>query len=191
MCAGGIAGTTHYQTQRIERCYNAGTITGSTVGGVGGTNSGATIDSCYNRGTVVVKGDVEYRYGGGIMGQQDSSNIYNSNAIYADPVTNCYNVGTVSCDKMTDNTYLGAATGTFFRDFNDKPASDFSVYIGEFEVYALEGTCDKITANAGAYSAVVSANKMAFKTSAELKADAMLTTLGDAFKKDAGNINNG
>jgi len=32
---------------------------------------------------------------------------------------------------------------------------------------------------------------MAFKTSAELKADAMLTTLGDAFKKDAGNINNG
>ena len=32
-----------------------------------GTNSGATIDSCYNRGTVIVKGDVEYRYGGGIM----------------------------------------------------------------------------------------------------------------------------
>ena len=191
LCAAGIAGTTHYQTQRIERCYNAGTITGSTAGGVVGTNSGATIDSCYNRGAVIVKGDVEYRYGGGIMGQQGSSNIYNSNAIYADPVTNCYNVGTVSCDKMTDNTYLGAATGTFFRDFNDKPASDFSVYIGEFEVYALEGTCDKITANAGAYSAVVSANKMAFKTSDELKADAMLTTLGDAFKKDAGNINNG
>lgn len=191
LCAAGIAGTTHYQTQRIERCYNAGTITGSTAGGVVGTNSGATIDSCYNRGAVIVKGDVEYRYGGGIMGQQISSNIYNSNGIYADPVTNCYNVGTVSCDKMTDKTYLGAATGTFFRDFNDKPASDFSVYIGEFEVYALEGTCDKITGNAGAYSAVVSANKMAFKTSAELKADAMLTTLGDAFKKDAGNINNG
>ena len=191
LCAAGIAGTTHYQTQRIERCYNAGTITGSTAGGVVGTNSGATIDSCYNRGAVIVKGDVEYRYGGGIMGQQGSSNIYNSNAIYADPVTNCYNVGTVSCDKMTDKTYLGAATGTFFRDFNDKPVSDFSVYIGEFEVYALEGTCDKITANAGAYSAVVSANKMAFKTSAELKADTMLTTLGDAFKKDAGNINNG
>lgn len=191
LCAAGIAGTTHYQTQRIERCYNAGTITGSTAGGVVGTNSGATIDSCYNRGAVIVKGDVEYRYGGGIMGQQISSNIYNSNGIYADPVTNCYNVGTVSCDKMTDNTYLGAATGTFFRDFNDKPASDFSVYIGEFEVYALEGTCDKITGNAGAYSAVVSANKMTFKTSDELKADAMLTTLGDAFKKDAGNINNG
>ena len=29
------------------------------------------------------------------------------------------------------------------------------------------------------------------KTAEELKADAMLTTLGDAFKKDAGNINNG
>lgn len=188
---GGIAGDTHYQTQRIERCYNAGTITGSTVGGIVGTNRGATIDSCYNRGAVVVKGDEEYRYGGGIMGEQTSSNIYNSNGIYADPVTNCYNVGTVSCDKMTDKTYLGAATGTFFRDFNDKPASDFSVYIGGFEVYALEGTCDKITANAGAYSAVVSANKMAFKTAAELKSDAMLTTLGDAFKKDAGNINNG
>ena len=191
LCAGGIAGKTSYQTQRIERCYNAGTITGSTVGGIVGTNSGATVDSCYNRGAVIVKGDVEYRYGGGIMGQQSSSHIYNSNAIYSDPVTNCYNVGTVSCDKMTDKTYLGAATGTFFRDFNDKPASGFSVTIGEFEVYALEGTCDKITGNAGAYSAVVSANKMAFKTSAELKADAMLTTLGDAFKKDAGNINNG
>ena len=188
---GGIAGDTHYQTQRIERCYNAGTITGSTVGGIVGTNRGATIDSCYNRGAVVVKGDEEYRYGGGIMGEQTSSNIYNSNGIYADPVTNCYNVGTVSCDKMTDKTYLGAATGTFFRDFNDKPASDFSVYIGGFEVYALEGTCDKITANAGAYSVVVSANKMAFKTAAELKSDAMLTTLGDAFKKDAGNVNNG
>lgn len=191
LCAGGIAGTTHYQTQRIERCYNAGTITGSTVGGIVGINCGATIDSCYNRGAVIVKGDVEGRYCGGIMGCQSSSNIYNSNAIYSDPVTNCYNVGTVSCDKMTDKTYLGAATGTFFRDFNDKPASDFSVTIGEFEVYALEGTCDKITGNAGAYSAVVSANKMAFKTSDELKADAMLTTLGDAFKKDAGNINNG
>ena len=188
---GGIAGDTNYQTQRIERCYNAGTITGSTVGGIVGVNRGATIDSCYNRGAVIVKGDEEYRCGGGIMGQQISSNIYNSNGIYSDPVTNCYNVGTVSCDKMTDKTYLGAATGTFFRDFNDKPASDFSVTIGEFEVYALEGTCDKITANAGAYSAVVSANKMAFKTSDELKADAMLTTLGDAFKKDAGNINNG
>ena len=188
---GGIAGDTHYQTQRIERCYNAGTITGSTVGGIVGTNRGATIDSCYNRGAVVVKGDEEYRYGGGIMGEQTSSNIYNSNGIYADPVTNCYNVGTVSCDKMTDKTYLGAATGTFFRDFNDKPASDFSVYIGGFEVYALEGTCDKITANAGAYSVVVSANKMAFKTAAELKSDAMLTTLGDGFKADGANINNG
>lgn len=31
----------------------------------------------------------------------------------------------------------------------------------------------------------------AFKTAAELKSDAMLTTLGDAFKKDAGNVNNG
>ena len=38
---------------------------------------------------------------------------------------------------------------------------------------------------------MVSANKMAFKTAAELKSDAMLTTLGDAFKKDAGNVNNG
>ena len=56
------------------------------------------------------------------------------------------------------------------------------------EVYALEGVCDKLV---GEKSTGTDKDATAFKTAAELKSDAMLTTLGDAFKKDAGNVNNG
>lgn len=57
-----------------------------------------------------------------------------------------------------------------------------------YEVYALEGVCDKLV---GEKSTGTDKDATAFKTAAELKSDAMLTTLGDAFKKDAGNVNNG
>lgn len=57
----------------------------------------------------------------------------------------------------------------------------------DFQVYALEGICAQLVGQKSENAK----DATAFKTAAELKSDAMLTTLGDAFKKDAGNVNNG
>ena len=52
--AGGIAGYMYNLggTPSIADCYNAGTITGSTAGGIIGSQSGGSITSCYSYGTV-------------------------------------------------------------------------------------------------------------------------------------------
>ncbi|MBO5933535.1 MAG: bacterial Ig-like domain-containing protein [Bacteroidaceae bacterium] len=75
--AGGIVGT--HSKGTIESCYNTGEVTASTAGGIVGTNDDTTT-KCYNTGSVSGK------CAGGIVG---------SNDLGAETV-NCYNTGTIS-----------------------------------------------------------------------------------------------
>ena len=171
--AGGILGRTDYYTNLVEKCYNSGSVTAATAGGIVGLNN-AQIDSCYNTGAISGSEKV-----GGITGETALKQVRNTWTYQVGAVTHCYTTGTVTGTSST--ALVGAAVGKlhFGRDMEPTYRT--------YEVYALEGVCDKLVGekdeNAKDFTA--------FKTSDELKSDAMLTTLGDGFKKDAGNINNG
>ena len=172
--AGGILGRTDYYTNLVEKCYNSGSVTAATAGGIVGLNN-AQIDSCYNTGAISGSEKV-----GGITGETALKQVRNTWTYQVGAVTHCYTTGTVTGTSST--ALVGAAVGKlhFGRDMEPTYRT--------YEVYALEGVCDKLV---GEKSTGTDKDDTAFKTAAELKSDAMLTTLGDAFKKDAGNINNG
>lgn len=172
--AGGILGRTDYYTNLVEKCYNSGSVTAATAGGIVGLNN-AQIDSCYNTGAISGSEKV-----GGITGETALKQVRNTWTYQVGAVTHCYTTGTVTGTSST--ALVGAAVGKlhFGRDMEPTYRT--------YEVYALEGVCDKLV---GEKSTGTDKDATAFKTAAELKSDAMLTTLGDAFKKDAGNINNG
>ena len=135
----------------------------------------AQIDSCYNTGAISGSEKV-----GGITGETALKQVRNTWTYQVGAVTHCYTTGTVTGTSST--ALVGAAVGKlhFGRDMEPTYRT--------YEVYALEGVCDKLV---GEKSTGTDKDATAFKTAAELKSDAMLTTLGDAFKKDAGNVNNG
>ena len=172
--AGGILGRTDYYTSSVEKCYNSGSVTAATAGGIVGLNN-AQIDSCYNTGAISGSEKV-----GGITGETALKQVRNTWTYQVGAVTHCYTTGTVTGTSST--ALVGAAVGKlhFGRDMEPTYRT--------YEVYALEGVCDKLV---GEKSTGTDKDATAFKTAAELKSDAMLTTLGDAFKKDAGNVNNG
>ena len=93
-------------------------------------------------------------------------------------MSNCYTTG-----KVTGSTgaTIGAAVGKLHTGGGGQ-----NTY-RDFQVYALEGTCAQLVGQKSENAKDVTA----FKTAAELKSDAMLTTLGDGFKADGANINNG
>ena len=171
--AGGILGRTDYYTNLVEKCYNSGSVTAATAGGIVGLNN-AQIDSCYNTGAISGSEKV-----GGITGETALKQVRNTWTYQVGAVTHCYTTGTVTGTSST--ALVGAAVGKlhFGRDMEPTYRT--------YEVYALEGVCDKLVGE----KTGTDKDATAFKTAAELKSDAMLTTLGDAFKKDAGNINNG
>ena len=171
--AGGILGRTDYYTNLVEKCYNSGSVTAATAGGIVGLNN-AQIDSCYNTGAISGSEKV-----GGITGETALKQVRNTWTYQVGAVTHCYTTGTVTGTSST--ALVGAAVGKlhFGRDMEPTYRT--------YEVYALEGVCDKLVGEKNENAK----DFTAFKTSDELKSDAMLTTLGDGFKKDAGNINNG
>ena len=171
--AGGILGRTDYYTNLVEKCYNSGSVTAATAGGIVGLNN-AQIDSCYNTGAISGSEKV-----GGITGETALKQVRNTWTYQVGAVTHCYTTGTVTGTSST--ALVGAAVGKlhFGRDMEPTYRT--------YEVYALEGVCDKLVGEKSENAK----DFTAFKTSDELKSDAMLTTLGDGFKKDAGNINNG
>ena len=172
--AGGILGRTDYYTNLVEKCYNSGSVTAATAGGIVGLNN-AQIDSCYNTGAISGSEKV-----GGITGETALKQVRNTWTYQVGAVTHCYTTGTVTGTSST--ALVGAAVGKlhFGRDMEPTYRT--------YEVYALEGVCDKLV---GEKSTGTDKDATAFKTAAELKSDAMLTTLGAAFKKDVGNVNNG
>lgn len=174
--AGGIVAMGSYNGL-VEQCVNTGAITSASgeAGGIAGFSS-SEIDSCYNTGAV--SGNTA----GGIVACQFMDQLPNTHNFVTSKVSNCYTTGTVT--GTGTNPVTGAAVGWLHS--GNIVSLEQTTY-RDFQVYALEGTCAQLVGQKSENAK----DATAFKTAAELKADAMLTTLGDAFKKDAGNINNG
>lgn len=165
--AGGILGRTPYYTNLVEQCVNTGSVTAAYAGGIVGFNSGE-IDSCYNTGAI--SGATA---AGGITGVTQYVGVQNTHESNVGAVVSCYNLGTVT------GTTAGGATGKL---------SGGTLMTRKFEVYVQEGTCQQLI---GEKLNELNEDKTAFKTAQELKSTEMLTTLGENYKADAGNINNG
>ena len=174
--AGGIVAMGSYNGL-VEQCVNTGAITSASgeAGGIAGYSS-SEIDSCYNTGAV--SGNTA----GGIVACQFMDQLPNTHNFVTSKVSNCYTTGTVT--GTGTNPVTGAAVGWLH---SGNIVSVEQTTYRDFQVYALEGTCAQLVGQKSENAK----DATAFKTAAELKSDAMLTTLGDAFKKDAGNINNG
>lgn len=172
--AGGIVGyCSGGAVTLIESCYNTGSISGGTTGGIVGTSIGE-LTNCYNTG------DVTGNLAGGIAGSHSLWQYPNTHNYDVGKVSNCYTTGKVTGSSSSGVT-IGAAVGKLHTGGGGQ--NNYR----DFQVYALEGTCAQLVGEKNENAK----DFTAFKTSDELKSDAMLTTLGDAFKKDAGNVNNG
>lgn len=173
--AAGITGESKGEPTLIESCANTGKITGRYAGGIVAVSFGEITD-CYNTG------DVTGHTAGGIAASHDPWQFPNTHNYAVGKVSNCYTTGKVT--GSSDNAIIGAAVGKLHM--GNIVSLEQTTY-RDFQVYALEGACAQLVGEKGENAK----DATAFKTAAELKSDAMLTTLGDAFKKDAGNVNNG
>ena len=174
--AAGITGRSGGEPTLIESCANTGKITGQRAGGIVAVSFGEITD-CYNTGDVTGS-----EFAGGIAGSHDVWQYPNTHNYATGKVSNCYTTGKVT--GSSDNAIIGAAVGKLHTGGT---VSLEQTNYRDFQVYALEGICAQLVGQKSENAK----DATAFKTAAELKSDAMLTTLGDAFKKDAGNINNG
>lgn len=173
--AAGITGESKGEPTLIESCANTGKITGRYAGGIVAVSFGEITD-CYNTG------DVTGHTAGGIAASHSPWQFPNTHNYAVGKVSNCYTTGKVT--GSSDNATIGAAVGKLHT--GNIVSLEQTTY-RDFQVYALEGTCAQLVGQKSENAK----DATAFKTAAELKSDAMLTTLGDAFKKDAGNVNNG
>lgn len=174
--AAGITGVSKGEPTLIESCANTGTITGANAGGIVAVSYGEITD-CYNTGDVTGSA-----VAGGIAASHNPWQFPNTHNYAVGKVSNCYTTGKVT--GSSDNATIGAAVGKLHT--GGIVSLEQTTY-RDFQVYALEGTCAQLVGEKNENAK----DFTAFKTSDELKSDAMLTTLGDGFKKDAGNINNG
>ena len=174
--AAGITGRSGGEPTLIESCANTGKITGQRAGGIVAVSFGEITD-CYNTGDITGS-----EFVGGIAGCHDVWQYPNTHNYATGKVSNCYTTGKVT--GSSDNATIGAAVGKLHTG---NIVSLEQTNYRDFQVYALEGICAQLVGQKSENAK----DATAFKTAAELKSDAMLTTLGDAFKKDAGNINNG
>ena len=174
--AAGITGVSKGEPTLIESCANTGKIAGQRAGGIVAVSYGEITD-CYNTGDVTGS-----EFAGGIAGSHDVWQYPNTHNYATGKVSNCYTTGKVT--GSSDNAIIGAAVGELHT--GGTVSLEQTTY-RDFQVYALEGICAQLVGQKSENAK----DATAFKTAAELKSDAMLTTLGDAFKKDAGNVNNG
>lgn len=198
---GGIVGTVSAENCTVIRCFNDADAIGSNkVGGiVGEAYDGLTVESCYNTGNITAQYTNSGQQGvAGILGTAAYKNnvviknVYNIGKIFdfgsgsiaagaggivgyvnrPSSITNAYNAGTVSVNGMTKH---GSILGYSLK--NDCTISN---------CYWLTGTDEKMYS--GTEVALPGTDTPA-STSDALKA--LYTTLGDGFKKDAGNVNSG
>ena len=167
---GGICGNIVSTTTKVSQSYNMGNVkaTGgneasgnSNVGGISGLNTGGSIENSYNTGTIIGV----YNNIGGIAGLNRGK------------IENCYNIGQLS--GSVENK--GGITGN-----NNLFEGTTAAYVGEiYNSYTLSEVTDKI---AGINNSTIG-SECSLKNSVELKQ--IYTTLGEAFKQDENNINQG
>ena len=156
---GAICG---YNSGTVENCYNTGTVSGESIGGVCGYNDEGEISNCYNTGNV----SGSY-VAGGVCGISSGTveNCYNTGTVsgeYAGGVCgisygteNCYNTGIVSGEYA--GGVCGISYGTVTNCYNTGAVSStgtvsgsglyaggvcgWNIYGGTIEnCYYLEGT---------------------------------------------------
>lgn len=192
---GGIVGNSIGNTF-IENCYNEGVVTGkSLIAGICGyTCEGANINKCYNAENINATDMNDYGNSnvGGIVGLN-----------YA-KVTNCYNKGSIEGKFNNIGGLIGANSGLLRNSYNignisgtaeligglvgnnSETNTEQSVNKGEiYNSYSLEGISEKLY---GGNSSVIG-EECSLKTNSELQN--LYTTLGDSFKEDKNNKNNG
>ena len=173
---GGIAGQLT-SSSNITNCFNLANISGgSNLGGIAGMSSG-NIDSCYNTG--VLTG--EERGVGGIAGMSSGN------------IDSCYNTGV-----LTGEERVGGIAGQQYNNDNAKISNSYNVGkinnadMGSGIIGAL--VTGKLENNFYLENIVNGGNGTPFdgstaKTMEEMKN--IYTSLGNAFKADSNNINNG
>ena len=160
--AGGIVGNC---SGYIENCYNTGNISGySLAGGIAGGILQGEIKDCYNIGNISVNSSKA----GGISGY---IHYYSQGTVGYTKINNTYSTGIV-----TGNSEIGASIGTVTKEESILQA-DNNYALTQNDLPAIGGN-------------ITNANvKAELKTSEELKQ--LANTLGEAFKEDTENINNG
>ena len=166
---GGICGNLSMQGE-IKECYNTGIIEAtdkntsgnSNVGGIIGLNQ-SNIENCYNRGTITgAYGNI-----GGIIGLNRGT------------LKNSYNAGVINGETETKGCLVGNNNEFYYSETD-------TTYIGKIHnCYSLEGLSENLY---GINNSIIG-NECSFKTSTELQN--LYSTLGEAFKADTDNINNG
>lgn len=169
-----------YDNSRITNCYNSSNITSNDnyVGGIAGfINKGTIIESCYNNGNVTSSRAVGGIVGG--IGNSTVKNCYNSGSLKGSNVggisyqvigtgliENCYNIGILTSTNAISINCSG----------NDSAKVTFK------NNYYLENT---VNGTNDIYN--IEQNKV--KNEQEMKN--LYSILGEMYKEDTNNINNG
>ena len=121
--SGGITGINRYTT---TRCCNTARISGTTTGGIAGTNNAGSVDNCYNTGNV--SGSA---YAGGIVGLNEASSSRHAT------IRDCYNTGNISGSSMVggiigrnSSLYSGRYYGRVSNCFNTGNVSENATNVG-------------------------------------------------------------
>ena len=179
---GGISGVLSGDGT-IERCLNSGEIYGSAtyIGGIVGYGKGVSVISCVNKGDI--HASVVNQHSGGICGR--SSNI---------SIINCYNTG----KGINKNNMNYVDVSGIVADYLDDSVVENCYSIGEVSSY--NAPIHRTTLHQDGFSNCyynneiytgTSENNATGLTTAQMKHSSFITMLGDAYKADTNNINNG
>ena len=185
---GGIVGYSH--NSHLKKCYNEGTIKSDTniisvAGGiVGSLTSKSLLEECFNNGEI--QGD---NIIGGILGQNLDAviirNCYNTGRVRGEikiggisgqntaELYNCYNIG-----EIQGTIKVGGIVGE-----NSISLSYYTSGVLK-NTYSLENTCEAIC---GYNNSIIEDSSI--KSEEEMKL--LVSILGETFKEDTNNINNG
>lgn len=160
--AGGIAGTVNLYYSLVEKCSNTGAVSAEgTSGGIVGLSQ-AEITDCYNWGAITSVGNWDGKgTAGGVVGVQQAWQVPNTDSTLSALLTNCYNTGAVTSAEIA-----GAVVG--------------SLSAGDVTAYWLEGTAESAFGNV--VSGYSDQDKTQMKTAAEMRYDALIGELGEAYQ---------
>lgn len=170
----------------VERCFHTGFAKGTAdfVGGVSAANDG-TVDSCYNTG-LVMGGAAQLRsYVSGVVGWNDgvATNLYNTGSVLSAGSYVGGTVGISTTGTEARNLYgVGSVMGMYYED--DSGYEQY--YVG-----AAVGRVTQQVENAYYLQSLPVTNGGIGKSEMEMKAPGFPVSLGNAFRKDTEEINQG
>ena len=175
---GGIAGRIIGNSE-INQCYNNGNVNGKTwTGGICGlVQDNSKIISCFNLNTIVGQSDNV----GGVSGKIDNASI-----------EDCYNIGTIEGREDSIGGIVGHSQyGTIKKCYNIGNV----IGTNAIEIGGVLGKITSQSSNNNNYyltGCVSNSNILeGIRECTETELKSLTLDLGDAFKEDANNINNG